>query len=64
MLRTCSPQAIDSFYTCGVEIKAMHSISSASSVSVGSFSAAHCKFLSVRFVPEAEVNPGVLNGSY
>ncbi len=33
------------------------------SVSVGSFSDTRRKSLSVRNVPEAEVNPGVLNGS-
>ena len=31
------------------------------SVSVGSVFAAHRKFLSVRYVPEAEVSPGILN---
>ena len=42
----------------------MYLNSPTSSVSLGSFSDARRKSLNDRCVPEAEVNPGILNGRY
>jgi hypothetical protein len=49
------------YYSYRVEIKGMYLNSPTSSVSLGSFSDARRKSLNDRFVPEAEVNLGILN---